>query len=67
MFNEYHQYRSLTTGEFNNSLKKARVTPIPKEGGKCNLNNYRQISVLPVFSKVFKKVAYAQLNDYFEN
>ena len=25
------------------------------------------ISVLPVFSKVFEKVAYKQLYDYFEN
>ena len=49
------------------SLKKALVTPIPKEGDKCNLNNYRPISVLPVFSKVFEKVAHAQLYDYLEN
>ena len=59
--------RSLTTGVFPDSLKKARVTPIPKEGDKCNLSNYRPISVLPIFSKVFQKVAYTQLNDYLEN
>ena len=49
--------RSLTTGVFPDSLKKARVTTMPKEGDKCNLSNYRPISVLPVFSKVFEKVA----------
>ena len=43
------------------------MTPIPKEGDKCNLNNYRPISVLPVFSKVFEKVAYTQLYDYLKN
>ena len=59
--------RSLTTGVFPDSLKKARVTPIPTEGDKCNLNNYRPISVIPVFSKVFEKVAYTQLYDYLEN
>ena len=59
--------KSLTTGVFPDSLKKARVTPIPKEGDKCNLRNYRPISVLPVFSKVFEKVAYTQLYDYLEN
>ena len=59
--------RSLTTVVFPDSLKKARVSPIPKEGDKCNLSNYRSISVLPVFSKVFEKVAYAQLYDYLEN
>ena len=29
-----------------------------KEGDKYNLSNYRPISVLPVFSNVFEKVAY---------
>ena len=56
--------KSLTTDVFPDSHKKARVTPIPKEGDKCNLSNYRPISVLPVFSKVFEKVAYTQLYDY---
>ena len=60
-------HNTLTTGVFPDSLKKARVTPIPKEGDKCNLSNYRPISVLPVNSKVFEKVAYTQLYDYFEN
>ena len=59
--------RSLTTGVFPDSLKKARVTSIPKEGDKCNLSNYRPISLLPVFSMVFEKVAYKQLYDYLEN
>ena len=58
---------SITTGVFPDSLKKARVTQIPKEGDKCNLSNYRPISVLPVFCKVFEKVAYTQLYDYLEN
>ena len=60
--------RSLTTGVFPDSLKRAFVTPIPKEGDKSNLsNNYRPISVFPVFIKVFEKVAYTQLYDYLEN
>ena len=59
--------RSLSTGVVPDNLKKARVTPIPKEGDKCNLSNYRPISVLPVFSNFFEKVAYKQLYDYFEN
>ena len=59
--------RSLTTAVFSVSLKKARVPPIPKGGNKCNLSNYKPIPVLPVFSKVFEKVAYAQLCDYLEN
>ena len=59
--------RYLTKGVFPDSVKKAHVKPIPKEGDKCNLSNYRPISVLSVFSKVFEKVAYTQLYDYLEN
>ena len=59
--------RSLTTGVFPDNLKRARVTPIPKEDDKYNLSNYRPISVLPVFSKVFEKDAYTQLYDYLES
>ena len=58
---------SFTTDVFPDNLKKARMTPIPKEGDKCNLSNYRAISVLPVFSKVVEKVAYTQLYDYLGN
>ena len=43
------------------------MTPIPKEGDKCNLSNYRPITVLPVFSKVLEKVTYKQMYDYLEN
>ena len=35
---------NITTGVFPDSFKKARVTPIPKEGDKCNLSNYRPIT-----------------------
>ena len=59
--------RSLTAGVFPDSLKKARVTRLPKEGDKCHLSNCRPISVLPVFIKAFEKVAYTQLYDYLEN
>ena len=40
---------------------------MPKDCDKCNLSNYRPITVLPVFSKIFEKVAYTQLYDYLEN
>ena len=41
--------------------------PTPKKGDKSNLSNYRPISILPVFSKIFDQVAYKQLDDYLEN
>ena len=57
---------SLRTGIFPDCLKLARVTPIPKGGDLTNAGNYRPISVLLIFSKIFEKVVYKQLYTYFE-
>ena len=59
---------SLRTGIFQDCLKLARVTPIPKDGDSTNAGNDRPITVLPIFSKIFEKVVYKQLYiySYFE-
>ena len=54
------------TGTFPGLFKQARVTPIFKSGCQKDLNNYRPISVLPVFSKIFEEVACRQLQSYLE-
>lgn len=46
----------LIQGEFPDILKIAKVTPVYKKGSKYDINNYRPISVLPVFSKIYEKV-----------
>ena len=51
---------------FPDCLKLARVTPIPKGGDSTNAGNYRPISVLPIFSKIFEKVVYKHLYIYIE-
>ena len=56
--------KSLMQGSFPNSLKIARVTPIHKGGDKTDTGNYRPISVLPIFSKIFEKVVHKQLFSY---
>ena len=58
--------QSFENSHFPNSLKIARITPIFKEGDKNDVNNYRPISVLPIISKIFEKVAYRQLYEYLE-
>ena len=49
---------SISEGIFPSELKLARVVPIFKSGDPSLLTNYRPISVLRFFSKVFEKVMY---------
>ncbi len=57
--------QSLLTGIFPAALKVAKVKPLFKKGDKTILNNYRPISLLPTISKVFERVIYNQLYNYF--
>ena len=57
--------QSLATGIFPANLKVAKVLPLFKKGDEKLLDNYRPISLLPVLSKVFEKVVYNQVYEYF--
>jgi len=46
---------SFLSGIFPDGLKTAKVYPIFKDGEQNLFNNYRPISVLPCFSKIFEK------------
>ena len=56
----------LLDGSFPMNMKIARVTPIYKKGSKNDVNNYRPISVLRIFSKILEKCIYNRLI-YFIN
>jgi hypothetical protein len=58
---------SLDTGVFPDILKVAKVCPIFKSGDKSDFQNYRPISVLPSFSKIFEKVVQNRLLSYLHN
>ena len=59
---------SLKSGVFPSELKIARIIPIFKSGDPSLLNNYRPISVLSFFSKIFKKIVYHIVFDFlYEN
>ena len=55
---------SLTSGVFPSELKLARVVPIFKSGDPSLLTNYRPISVLSFFSKIFEKIVYNIVSDF---
>ena len=52
-------------GVFPESLKYAEVVPIYKNGKKNDVNNYRPISLLSPFSKIFESLVCERLNSYF--
>lgn len=55
-FLEYIINSSFVNGVFPSQLQIARVVPVSKKGDKSIYLNYRPISVLPVFSKIFEKL-----------
>ena len=58
---------SLDMGIFPDNLKIAKVKALYKKGSPKLLTNYRPISILPVFSKIFEQVANKQISGYLEN
>ena len=57
--------QSFCTGIFPDNLKIAKVLPIFKKDDNTLFDNFRPISILPALSKIFERVAYNQLYDYF--
>ena len=57
--------QSICTGIFPDRLKIAKVIPLFKKGDNKMLCNYRPISLLTSVSKVFERVMFDQLYDYF--
>ena len=57
---------SLTTGVFPDKLKVAKVIPIYKAENSENFSNYRPISLLTNFSKIFERAMYKRLITFVE-
>ena len=52
--------------KFPRLLKQAKFVPLHKAGAKDEINNYRPISLLIVWSKVFEHVVYNRFYIYVE-
>ena len=56
--------QSLSAGCFPSDLKIAKVIPLYKKDDDDIFDNYRPVSLLPIFSKIYEKVVFKQLYDY---
>ena len=54
--------KSIDEGIFPHRLKQAKITPIFKKNDRNNPNNWRPISQLLTFSKIFEKLPMDQIN-----
>ena len=57
---------SISSGVVPDKLKIARVIPVHKSGPKVIVSNYRPISLLSIFNKIFKKLIYKRLLNFLE-
>ena len=57
----------LENGKFPTEWKKANVVPAQgsKQGGKQNLKNYRLISLFLVAGKIFERMLYNNMHEFF--
>ena len=58
--------KSFYQGTVPDLLKIAKVCPIHKKGDKSDVSNYRPISILPCFSKIYEKLVHNRLVNYFD-
>jgi len=57
---------SFRFGIFPDLMKKAKISPLFKKGNKQDIQNYRPIAVLSVFSKILEKIMYNRLLSFLK-
>ena len=57
---------SVLVGIFPKKLKLAKVVPVFKNGDDTDPNNYRPISLLSIFNRIFERLMYKRLKSFFE-
>jgi hypothetical protein len=56
---------SISSGIVPDLMKIARVVPLFKSGDHRLFQNYRPISILPIFSKLLERVVHKRILDLF--
>ena len=57
----------LRDGVFPNDWKKTNVIPVHIKGNKQLVSNYRPVSLLPFCSKIFEKLIYDCIYNFFRS
>ena len=58
--------KSIEYGTYPSKLKLAKVIPIYKSGDESDPSNYRPISLLSIFNRIFEKMMYNRLKSFIE-
>ena len=58
---------AINASVFPDLWKKGNIIPVHKKESKTLVKNYRSISLLPIFGKIFEKVSYNNLFKYFQD
>ena len=58
--------KCIIEGKFPDQLKKAGVSTVFKNGNHNDKTNYRPVSILPLFSKIYERLIYNQVNHMTE-
>ena len=61
------QFALILNDKFSNCLNLANITPVFKKGPHTLKNNYRPVSILPIFLKLFERLLSRQLSEFFDN
>ena len=56
----------IKTGIYRNAWKKSNIVPVHMKGDKQIVNNYRSVSLLPIFGKVFEKILFNSIFGYLQ-
>ena len=57
---------SIKSGSYPSKLKIGKITPIFKSDDESDANNYRPISLLSNFNRIFEKIMYKRMTSYIE-
>ena len=56
----------IDTGTFPDIWKRSNIIPVHKKGDKQIVDNYRPVSLLPIFGKILEKLLFNSIMDFLE-